>query len=252
MRLVSFSLYGSNSKYIIGAYENAEFVSRFMPGWNSVFYIGAEIGDDVSKKLMKLGAVVKRQEPSWHTNGMFWRFKVFHDFLPEYAIIRDTDSRISEREIRAIAEWVESGKIFHIMRDHPHHNVRILGGMWGGRGEISHIIPPESELKKYSNERGQDQAFLGDYVYPRVRKHALVHDSFFWINPTRHNFPVLSLDGEYVGESIDENNSFDEDLRRVRTQYLLSYFQKVKLNLLYLREHSLVVSRIKKVKNRLL
>lgn len=251
MRLVSFSLYGSNPKYILGAYENANFVSNFMPGWKAVFYLGIEIEDEVIQKLIGLGAIVRKQEPSWHANGMFWRFKVFHDYNPECAIIRDTDSRISQREIKAVNEWLQSGKIFHIMRDHPHHNVRILGGMWGGRAELSHIIPQDCDLKHFTNERGQDQAFLGDYIYPKVRKQALVHDSFFWINLWSRKFPIANSEGEYVGESFDENSTYDRTLRQIRAQHAASFSKRIKLNGLYLKEHSLLIKKIIKFLKRL-
>jgi len=45
---------------------------------------------------------------------MFWRFWAADD--PEVGIMlsRDCDSRISDREIAAINEWLESDKDFHI------------------------------------------------------------------------------------------------------------------------------------------
>ena len=48
-------------------------------------------------------------------------------------ISRDTDSRVSHREMIAVNKWLESDKGFHIMRDHPWHTTKILGGMWGCR-----------------------------------------------------------------------------------------------------------------------
>lgn len=35
------------------------------------------------------------------------------------------------REVDAVNVWINSSKIGHIMRDHPHHGVQMLAGMWG-------------------------------------------------------------------------------------------------------------------------
>ena len=31
----------------------------------------------------------------------------------------------------AVTEWLESDKSFHMMRDHPLHNIGMLGSAWG-------------------------------------------------------------------------------------------------------------------------
>lgn len=42
----------------------------------------------------------------------------------------------------AVDEWLESGKMFHVMRDHPGHNMHILCGMWGARWDL--LIHPSN------------------------------------------------------------------------------------------------------------
>ena len=46
---------------------------------------------------------------------------------------RDLDSRISEREVAAVVEWLAADKYFHIMRDHPEHRDKIKGCCFGMR-----------------------------------------------------------------------------------------------------------------------
>ena len=41
---------------------------------------------------------------------------------------RDLDSRISEREVAAVEEFLASDKQVHIMRDHPARTAPIMGG----------------------------------------------------------------------------------------------------------------------------
>ena len=40
------------------------------------------------------------------------------------------------REVDAVKVWLESGKLAHIMRDHPNHGDVIQAGMWGLRFDI--------------------------------------------------------------------------------------------------------------------
>ena len=37
-------------------------------------------------------------------------------------------SAILPREISAVNEWISSGQLFHVMRDHPEHKAVILAG----------------------------------------------------------------------------------------------------------------------------
>ena len=246
LRIVSFSLYGKNPKFTYGAIENAKYVANHMPGWVALFYVGDDVDRHVVIKLTEIGAIIKIQESNWHKNGMFWRFKVFRDFLPEYAIIRDCDSRITERELAAVEEWIASGKTLHIMRDHPYHNVRIPGGMWGGTSKLAEVVPIESDLTHYSNARGQDQVFLGEYIYPKLRNSLCVHDSFFLINLKRRKFPLQRIENEYVGEQFESDNSFNSALRNMVSAYSKSALLQFDLNVRYLREHSIVLGKIRK------
>ena len=250
-RIVSFSLYGNNPKFTLGAIENAMYVANNMPGWIALFYVGNDVDKHIVSKLTELGAIIKNQESTWHKNGMFWRYKVFRDFLPEYAIIRDSDSRISARELAAVEEWIASGKSLHIMRDHPYHNVRIPGGMWGGTKKLADLMPIEADLAKYGSARGQDQVFLGDYIYPLLKKDLCVHDSFFLINLTRRKFPIQRVENEYVGESIESDGSFQPNLRELISVNSSNLIIQICLNLRYFREHSILVSKVSKGINKI-
>jgi hypothetical protein len=43
------------------------------------------------------------------------------DETVDVLLSRDSDSKIVPREEEAVREWLESKKIFHVMRDHPAH-----------------------------------------------------------------------------------------------------------------------------------
>ena len=53
--------------------------------------------------------------------GRFWRFLPLGDPTVRMFQSRDIDSYISEREVEAVRDWVNSGEQFHVMRDHRVH-----------------------------------------------------------------------------------------------------------------------------------
>merc|ERR1712223_494967 len=62
---------------------------------------------------------------------MNWRFFPTLDPQVDAYLSRDLDSEFNEREIAAVSEWMESDKSFHMMRDHPMHDIGMLGSAWG-------------------------------------------------------------------------------------------------------------------------
>ena len=66
-----------------------------------------------------------------HMFPMIWRFFPTLDTQVDAFMSRDLDSIVTPREVKAVEEWVQSGKTLHTMRDHPQHNFPMLGGMWG-------------------------------------------------------------------------------------------------------------------------
>ena len=43
-------------------------------------------------------------------------------------LFRDLDSRPSQREKAAVEQWLRSKHAFHVMRDHPGHDMAMLAG----------------------------------------------------------------------------------------------------------------------------
>jgi hypothetical protein len=204
-KIISFSLWGDNPKYTIGAIKNAELTPIIYPGWISRFYCGESVPTDIIKTLISLPnteVVMMDVDGDW--TGMFWRFYACED--SDIMLSRDTDSRLSNREKLAVDEWLESNKDFHIMRDHPYHKTEILGGMWGCRNGILNDI--ESEIIKYNkgNFWQVDQNFLKEKIYPKILKNCFVHDSFFKIEVNSKQFPSERINKEFVGDVFDKNN----------------------------------------------
>jgi len=227
MILVSFSLYGNNPKYVIGAIKNAAFIQELGPAWQAVFYLAPEIPDKIELELLKFGALVKRWQSSWHPNGMFWRFSAINDFDFDFVVIRDVDSRISERELNCINEWFKSGKTLSVIRDHPHHNALILGGLWGVSYKAKQSGINWKNSENYSVDHGQDQIFLKKEVYPILKKSMYLNDAFFSFPRSKYRFPSDRNGLEFVGESVNESEDFEANLRKVLDAYLNSKYKRL-------------------------
>lgn len=207
MKIISFSLWGNTPKYTVGAVRNAELVNKIYPGWTARFYCGATVPTEIVADLQRLKAEVVFRDDCSDNRGMFWRFLALSDPLASHIIFRDTDSRLNSREEAAVAEWIDSGKCGHIMRDHPLHPHLMLGGMWGCKGNIFTDI--ESRIVKFSprDAYNQDQLFLAQVIYPELKRHGLIiHDSCTLMNVFVKKFPTpRNKQYNFVGEIIDEN-----------------------------------------------
>jgi len=124
-------------------------------------------------------------------NPRAWRFLVALD--PEITgayLLRDTDSRLTLREVKAVEEWLESNYTFHNMHDHPHHCSHTMqGGMWGGKAllpEMQCVLDRRNSTKTPTTQKSvvvpvdkyDDQMMLAKFVVPIVLKDVMHHDSF--------------------------------------------------------------------------
>jgi hypothetical protein len=202
MRVVSYSLWGDNPKYNIGALRNAELVSELYPGWQARFYVGTNTPSETISGLHDRGAHVVDMKKPGDWTGMFWRFEAASDPDVDVMISRDCDSRITAREVAAVKQWLGSRAMFHIMRDHPHHATEILGGMWGTRAPLLSNMSDLIQEYVKGDFWQVDQNFLREVVYPKVSQFSMVHDEFF----QKITFPTKRLGDEFVGLAFDEND----------------------------------------------
>lgn len=201
-KIISYSLWGNNPKYTIGAINNVKLAKEIYPGWISRFYIGKSVPNNIVNSLIENDAEIVEMDSEGDWTGMFWRFYPAGEDDVEVMISRDTDSRLSIREKVAVDTWLESGRSFHIMRDHPAHNAYIMGGMWGAKGSILKEIKKMIDEYQKDNFWQIDQNFLAQKIYPIIKDNVCVHDEFFQKIP----FPTIRKNYEFVGDVFDENN----------------------------------------------
>ena len=98
IKVISFSLWGNNPKYTVGAVKNAELAKKVYPGWIPRFYVGSCVDEKIKNQLIELGSQVIEKNVIGDWTGMFWRFEAASDPTVDIMISRDCDSRLSERE----------------------------------------------------------------------------------------------------------------------------------------------------------
>jgi protein O-GlcNAc transferase len=214
LKVLSFSLWGDNPTYNIGAIRNAEDALTVYPEFKCWFYIHTESVPQITIDKLKTFSNVKIIYKTGDLNKnkpMMWRFETIDDPNVEIMMSRDTDTRFTTREVLAVNEWINSDKLFHIMRDHPHHGFCILGGMFGTRKlpDIPSWINVMNTFNQTGN-RDYDQSFLRDYIYPIIRNNSIIHASFHKAESHTRNFPInYCNDLRFVGEYVyfDESRS---------------------------------------------
>jgi hypothetical protein len=205
MNYLSFSLWGNQPIYNVGAIKNSELIKDIYPEWKMVLYYDNTVPDQTILKL-KENDVLCIDVTSLNIYGMFWRFLASDIENAEYVCFRDCDSRISNREYLAVQEWINSEKTLHVMRDHPAHGIPygnnqlgILGGMWGIK---SKQLPLTEMVLKYNKDiklsYGSDQTFLKT-IYQVFINDRYTHDEFF----EKKLFPIKRENGRFIGERIN-------------------------------------------------
>ena len=212
-KIISFSLWGTNTLYTIGAVKNSQDREQYYPDWICRFYVDKTVPDQIIKELDNGHNEIIYKPDSFDVLGMFWRFEAMYDDPEiERFIVRDSDSRFTDRECSLVKEWEEQGKPFHVIRDNRSHNTHILGGMWGSKAGIidnmqikirtflNRVNPVNPDpLRKY---HGVDQFFLSQYVWPIIKDNHTAHilKGFEGLRYTQNDIEIPEPEnGHYVG-----------------------------------------------------
>ena len=229
------SLYGSNPRYTNGVLDNAKLLKKVFPGWKLRIYLPQMNGSQhvsginltvpkaVVHQLKALDADLIFMDP-FKTNlaPMMWRFLVANDVTVDRFIVRDADSRLITRDAVEVKVWIQSGKPFHCIRDHPGHaGWPISGGLWGGvplklqfLNTFKHIFTATTILGE-KMRRYEDMKFLRDTIWPKVKYFSYCSDSFSckkW--ESSHPFSTSRSENlEFVGEVTSESGKRGYDFK---------------------------------------
>ena len=195
---------------MLGAVRNAELIATVVPGWTARFYCDlSTVPEDIVRSLRALGAeLVPNEMGRYGSQSMVWRFWAAADPTVERFISRDVDSRLMARDAVAVAQWIESGLDFHVVRDHPSHSLYPMsGGLWGAkRGALPQMMRLIESFPTDSNYL-TDMNFLNQLVWPlAMEQGVLQHDAFSCVDfDGALGFPVgVDAKGLHVGQVFDE------------------------------------------------
>lgn len=179
--IIAFSLWGDRPEYVTGAIVNAQIAQHIYVRWTPRFYCDTTVPHDAREALKAYGAqVVLMTKPEHARIRPMWRFLAADDPDINVFVCRDSDSRLNAKELLAVHDWVESGKRFHVMRDHIYHHELILAGMWGGTaGVLPNLGDWLNSASAYFDNRFGDQAFLADMIWPLIQGDVRIHDTAY-------------------------------------------------------------------------
>ncbi len=211
MKLITFSLWGQDPKYGVGAIRNAELARKFYPGWICKFYVGYSVyaNEDYTiidqLEVMDNVKVIHMPAPgNWAS--MFWRFEPAYADDVDVFISRDCDSRLNAREAAAVQEWLDGPKLIHSMRDHPEHSVPIMGGMWGVKKGALPDLEDQMDKWKQEDKWQTDQEFLRAVIWPANYHKVLAHDDWGrFLQAETKPFPTIREADNFIGSIIGPN-----------------------------------------------
>ena len=185
-KVISYCLYGPKDLYCLGLIENIDLINEKYSDWKIYVYyanIPEKILNILKNKQNTYLFECKHNGYNWE--GMFWRFYPIENKDIYIFLSRDADSRITEREMKFVNEWINSDKIFHIIRDHSGHRIEILGGTFGVKvkefNKISNLKKidhyKENFYKEFNKnlDRQPDQIFLKKYIWPLIKDNHMAH-----------------------------------------------------------------------------
>jgi hypothetical protein len=211
-KVISYALWGNRPEYLLGAIKNSISVEKIYPGWEAVFFIHKDVNSYVISEIEKKSKVIIFNNLPDHGACLF-RYSLLTDPTVKLFISRDCDSRLNDKEYRAVCEWEESNFQFHTMRDSVYHSdPPVLAGMCGFKntGPIDPRWLWSNFTKFKSGNYGDDQRALNAF-YSKASHLFLEHDDML-----RHNskkFPQHSAFqvGTFIGQKINEDDkSYDE------------------------------------------
>lgn len=214
VNVFSFTIYGNEKKYTDGLLANINLIKLKFPDWCIWVYYGTDVNTNTLSKYLMYEKV--RLIPT-NTLGYItkcFRYFPIDDKTVEVCCVRDADSRITERDEICINEFLTSDKLFHIIRDHPNHNHRIMAGMWGiKKGLLSDSI--KNVLDEWNRNRifdfWSDTQFLVEVIYPKVAHNSIIHDDLNRYGELQcKQIPHLRDDKHFIGQVYEFDNNGQE------------------------------------------
>lgn len=215
----SFSLYGSGRKFTLGMMKNVECIAQRFPDAKVWIYCADDVPRHVVYSLEeKPNVKIINVSRKPHSGNMKDRFLAVDEEDADIVFVRDADSRVYDRDASCIEDFINSNKMFHVIRDHSWgHWHKIMGGMWGMRKGALGSLTMEDLIEEWMLKTEKfgyeaDQEFLEREIYPRCCKNMMVHDEVNKIEPDSMKVPfrVPMMNDDFVGQAYDFDDAGNE------------------------------------------
>jgi hypothetical protein len=208
-KIISYSLWGQNPKYLQGAIENARGCASFYPEFRCRFYVSVDVPRPIIWHLEELGAEIVEVESSNNWSGLFWRFRALED--ADVCLVRDADSRLSQRERNCYDAWTQSELPIFTMHDHPAHirEFRMMPGLSGFRKGAAPSLVYDIELWTQLSKNityGNDYYFFSHIWDTHLKGKVLIFDSIHPGVDDAVDFPTSRKGLEFVGKVFEHDN----------------------------------------------
>ena len=195
--------------------KNVELIQTHFPDWFTYIWVGDGVPEDIiftlhEKKNVKLLPT--------NENGLInMSYRFFSIDFPDVEVmcVRDADSRVTERDKACVEDFVNSDKLFHILRDHPNHSHPIMGGMWGiKKGYLNRNLQKSFNDWRQTHsatEFWNDMDFLKSFFYPFCLPETMIHDEYQTLEPREWRTPFRVPLDEKKQHFIGQVYEFDEN-----------------------------------------
>ena len=218
-KVISYSLFGSNPRYLKPILLTARDVTCILPGWSIWVYHDCTVPKVIIEELIELGVkVINISGTEYYTWApKFWRFLPVLKENVDTVLFRDSDSIITKREVILVNLWMGSNFKAQIIRDHQLHIAPIMAGMFGLKKDLFPFFAGQlhcNEDFKIKRDYSSDQEFLAKKIYSAIKFDSLVHTSFFSY-PGENCIRIQKCrNTNFIGavyNSLEENYRFEYD-----------------------------------------
>jgi len=181
--IISMSLDGDDIDKLYGALRYSQLVPIVFPRWRLRVYVSSvALNDTGSHRVLRI--LVKKLEYSgvevFRVRGLtaaripaeLWAYLVADDSEVDRFVVRNSDTRPSDREAAALDDWLQANltvKALYCIRDHPLHAVQsVVPGLVGG---VPRLLRNTTGTTFHKLMRGHKSVvgFLHDTIWPLLK-----------------------------------------------------------------------------------
>jgi hypothetical protein len=233
MKCFSFSIYGTDVKYIYGLIENIKIIRQTYPDFEIYLYVGENGFENEINQIKNTYSNIHCFDVINKNCYACARYTpITTASVNDIIIIRDADSEINERDSWCINDFINVDSFqlcCQVIRDHCWHKSTIMAGlsMFVIKSETFKTIINDASTKmisiisgKSTNiSYGHDEQYLNSEVYSAIKDYVLVYSNVIVYNGEKHKY----ISGENNGYNFCGN--VVEYTRNKEKKYKFNYFE---------------------------